>query len=146
MTTYKGFFHPKNTKKYDGDVTNIIYRSSWEASVMKYFDENSSVLSWSSEEIIIPYKSPIDNRIHRYFPDFKAIIKNSDGKIKTYLIEVKPYKQTIQPKVQKRKTKKYITEVTTWGVNSAKWSAARNFCEMKGWEFIHITEKDLGRA
>ena len=146
MTTYKGYFSPKNYKKYEGDPTNIVYRSSWERSVMSWLDDNKSVLSWSSEEVVIPYISPIDNRKHRYFPDFKATIRNKDGIVKTYLIEVKPYKETMEPKKQKRVTKRYITEVTTWGVNSSKWEAARAYCAQKGWEFMIITEKELGRS
>lgn len=113
---------------------------------MHWLDEKDEVLKWSSEELAIPYISPVDNRKHRYFPDFKATIRSQDGTIKTYLIEVKPYKQTKEPKPQKRKTKQYITEVVTWGVNSAKWEAARNYCAAKGWEFMIITEKELGRS
>jgi len=146
MTTYQGYYKPKNYQKYEGDPTNIVYRSSWEKSVMHWLDEKDEVLKWSSEELAIPYISPVDNRKHRYFPDFKATIRSQDGTIKTYLIEVKPYKQTKEPKPQKRKTKQYITEVVTWGVNSAKWEAARNYCAAKGWEFMIITEKELGRS
>lgn len=142
---YKGKFKPKNPKKYLGDPTNIIYRSLWEFKLMRYLDSHPEILSWGSEELIIPYKSPIDNRTHRYFPDFivKKINKNT-GLKETIIIEVKPKIQTRPPKVQKRATKQYINEVRTWGVNQAKWKAASNFCVDRGWKFQIMTEIELG--
>lgn len=141
---YSGRFTPKNPKKYGGDPTNIIYRSLWELRVMKYLDDNPSVLEWKSEEIAIPYISPVDNRRHRYFPDFIVKVKKAGGDIKTLMLEVKPEHQTKEPKVQKKKTKKYLTEVMTWGVNQAKWKAAEEYCLDMGWEFKLITERELG--
>lgn len=94
---YQGKFSPKNYKKYKGDPTNIIYRSSWELTFMKYCDSNPNVLEWGSEEIVIPYKSPLDNRYHRYFVDFYIKVQEKGGAIKKYLIEVKPKKQTVAP-------------------------------------------------
>lgn len=141
---YKGRFQPKNYKKYKGDPTNIIYRSLWELRAMKYFDENPNVLEWQSEEIAIPYVSPVDNRVHRYFPDFIVKVRQPDGKTKTLMLEVKPAVQTKEPKKKKRITQKYITEVTTWGVNQAKWKYAKEYCLDRGWEFKLVTEKELG--
>lgn len=144
MAKYKqGIYKPKNPEKYSGDQFNIIYRSSWELRVQKWLDTNENVLEWSSEEHAIPYVSPIDNKIHRYFVDFYAKVKRADGSISTYLIEVKPYAQTIEPEVQKRVSKKYINEVYTWGINSAKWKSAREYCRKNGWEFLILTEKDM---
>lgn len=144
MKTYKGRYSPKNPGKYKGDPTGIIYRSLWERKLMVYLDENKSVIQWSSEEIAIPYISPLDNRYHRYFPDFyvKAVDKN--GNIVEQLLEVKPKKETIEPTKKKRITKQYITEVTTWGKNQAKWKAATEYCLDRGWQFKLITEKELG--
>ena len=65
MATYKGFFKPKNPQKYRGDPTNIIYRSGWELKLMLYLDEHKDVVNWGSEELIIPYRSPIDGKVHR---------------------------------------------------------------------------------
>ena len=141
---YSGRFTPKNPRKYVGDPNNIIYRSSWECKVMDWLDRNDDIISWASEELIIPYLSPVDNRVHRYFPDFLVKSKTKDGKIKTMLIEVKPKKQTIQPEPRKRITKQYINEVTTWGVNQAKWKAAEEFCMDRGWKFMLMTEDHLG--
>jgi hypothetical protein len=146
MPTYKGYFKPKNPQKYKGDPSNIVYRSRWESLLMKYLDDHPDIIQWSSEEIIIPYRSPIDNRIHRYFPDFYVKKRNKNGDIEISLIEVKPAAQTRPPVLQegKTKSKKYINEVMTWGVNSAKWEAADQFCKNRGWTFLIFTEKELG--
>lgn len=141
---YKGQFIPKHPKKYIGDASNIIYRSSWECKVMSWLDQNPAILSWASEELIVPYVSPIDNRRHRYFPDFIVKMRTKDGTLKTMMLEVKPKKQTIQPEVRKRLTKQYLMEVQTWGVNQAKWKAATEFCLDRGWQFMLITEDHLG--
>ncbi|NDB60568.1 head completion protein [bacterium] len=143
-TNYKqGRFIPKNPKKYLGDPTNIIYRSGWEKRVMEYLDEQSGITAWSSEEVVIPYISPIDNRPHRYFVDFYVEATGTAGDKRKMLLEVKPLAQAQEPKKQSRKTKRYITEVMTWGVNQAKWKAAEEYCLDRGWEFKVITEKEL---
>lgn len=145
MTKYnRGKFKPKNPQKYKGNPTEIFWRSSWELKLMLYLDEHKDVISWGSEEIIIPYRSPLDNRIHRYYPDFIVTKINSEGKRETAIIEVKPAKQTVPPKIREKVTKSYITEVKTWGVNEAKWKAALEFCKDRGWTFHIFTEKELG--
>jgi hypothetical protein len=141
--SYKGTFLPKNPSKYNGNSKNIIYRSNWELRVMKYFDDHPNVIWWASEELQIPYVSPVDNRTHRYFPDFIVKMRLKDGKIITYILEVKPLAQTKMP-VQKRKTKRFIQEAATYAVNQEKWRAADLFCREHGWQFKIITEKELG--
>lgn len=141
--SYKGRFSPKNPKKYNGDASNIIYRSTWELRVMKWLDDNPNIIWWASEELPIPYRSPIDNKIHRYFPDFIVKVKRKDGLVMTYVLEVKPESQTRQP-IRKRKTKRFIEESVTYAVNQEKWRAADIFCQEHGWQFKVITEKDLG--
>ena len=141
---YKGKFRPSIPKKYRGDYTNIIYRSLWELKFMKYCDSNSNILEWGSEEVIVPYRSPIDNRYHRYFPDFYIKVKESTGKIKRMIIEIKPQKQCIEPKVQKKKTRSYVYQVCEYAKNQAKWEAAKEFCEDRKWEFKVLTENELG--
>ena len=141
---YSGRFTPSNPQKYVGDYKNIIYRSSWECRVMNWLDKNPDIISWASEELIIPYISPADGKKHRYFPDFLVKVKNKDGALKTMLIEVKPKYQTQPPAQKKRITKQYINEVVTYGVNQAKWKAATEFCLDRGWEFKIITEDHLG--
>ncbi len=141
---YKGKYKPSHSKKYKGDPTNIIYRSLWERKFMQYCDSNSNVLEWGSEEIALPYRSPVDNKVHRYFPDFYVKVKEPTGKIKKMLLEVKPLKQTMKPKKPKRKTKGYIYEVYEYAKNQAKWKAAKNFCDDRNWEFKVMTERELG--
>lgn len=141
---YSGKFSPKNTNKYLGDPTNIWYRSLWERRVMVYLDENSNVVEWSNEEIVIPYLSPVDGRPHRYFPDFFVRTRNKAGMLESSIIEVKPSKQTKPPKQKQRITRQYIQEVATYGINDAKWKAADEYCKQRGWKFVVVTEKDLG--
>lgn len=141
--SYKGYFKPRNPQKYRGDPSNIIYRSLWELKFMYYLDSHPDILEWASEEFSIPYVSPMDNRIHRYFPDF-LVKKRKNGKLETVVIEIKPSAQSMEPKVQQKATRRYIKEVKTWGINSAKWKSARQFCEDRGWKFMILTEKELG--
>lgn len=112
--------------------------------MMTRLDIDEQIVSWASEEVAIPYRSPFDNRVHRYFPDFLVTKINKDGKKETILIEVKPSKQTKPPERQEKVTRKYLTEVKTWGINNSKWEAANNFCKDRGWKFMIITEKELG--
>lgn len=144
MKYHQGKFKPKHPEKYTGDATNIIYRSSWELKFMNWCDNSTNVLKYSSEETIIPYRCPTDNRFHRYFVDFKIQIKSRDGSIKTYLVEVKPSTQTQPPNYPGRQTKRYLTEALTFMKNQAKWEAAVQYCKERGWEFKIITEKELG--
>ena len=111
---------------------------------MVYCDKNENILEWSSEEIILPYRSPLDNRIHRYYPDFYIKVKESSGVIKKMLIEVKPKKQCVEPIRPKRKTKGYIYEVKEYARNQAKWKAAKEWCLDRGYEFKIFTEDELG--
>ena len=143
--SYSGKFRPSNYLKYKGDPTNIIYRSLWELKFMNYCDKNENILEWGSEEFFIPYRSPKDNKIRRYFPDFYIKFKERTGKIKRMVVEIKPYKQTQEPnRNPKKKTKNWMNEVVTYGVNQAKWKAAREFCEDRQWEFKILTEHELG--
>lgn len=111
---------------------------------MVHLDTNPSVIEWSNEEIVIPYLSPVDNRWHRYFPDFFVRVRNKTGLIESMILEVKPLKQSVAPQVKKRITRAYITEVMTYGVNQAKWKAATEYCKDRSWTFKVITEQDLG--
>ena len=141
---YKGRYNPVNPKKYKGNSQNIIYRSLWERKFMVYCDTNDKVLEWGSEEIIIPYISPWDGKVHRYFPDFYIKVKQSSGNLKKFIIEVKPKKQTRPPKPVVRKTKRWINEVRTFGINEAKWKHATKWCKDNDMEFKILTEEELG--
>lgn len=140
--TYKGKFKPQHPEKYMGDVSNIIYRSSWEKKLFYFCDKNVSVLKWSSEEHIIPYVSPIDGRVHRYFPDLVCVMKTKKG-IKTFMIEVKPFAQTHEPEPRGKSKKRFLEESATFAINQAKWKAAEAYCNKYGWEFLKITEREL---
>ena len=139
---HKRKFIPIFPEKYAGDATNIIMRSSWETRFASWCDKNPSVLKWSSEETIIPYKCPTDNRIHRYFVDFKITVTTG----KTYLVEVKPKIQTQPPIYPGKRTQRYLQESLSFMKNQAKWEAASEFAKDRGWEFKIITEHELGLA
>ena len=139
----KGRYKPINPSKYKGNPTNIIYRSSWELKFMRFCDLRDDIIEWQSEEIIIPYRHPLDGKIHRYYPDFRVKVKNKTNKIENWIIEIKPYKFTKEPIPQKRKTRKYINEVKNYAINSYKWDAANYFCKKRDWKFKILTEKEL---
>ncbi len=139
----QGIFKPKHPEKYIGDVNNIIFRSSWEKKFMIFADTNPQVLKYSSEELIIPYFSEIDHKMHRYFPDFVMQVKNNQGIIKNYVVEIKPECQTIPPKPKSRVTKSYINEMKTYSINTSKWRAAEEWCKKNSMEFIIMTEHHL---
>ena len=138
---YKSIYKPINKNKYHGDIESIVCRSSWERKMCKYLDLNKNVLKWSSEEISIPYFSNVDNKWHKYYPDFLAEILDSNNNIKKYMIEVKPEKQTKPPK--KKNSRTYLNEMKTFSINISKWEAAKKVCDENGWIFKIITEKEI---
>jgi hypothetical protein len=144
---FQGYFVPGYKDKYEGNVNQIIFRSGIELRLFKYLDQQPNVVAWSSEETIIPYVSPVDNRVHRYFVDAKVTVKQKDGNLRTYLIEVKPSYQCSAPKCPEKPNRKsqarYLRESKTYIVNLAKWSAAEEVCAKKGWTFLKLTEKQL---
>ena len=141
---YKGKYIPINPKKYVGNSSQIIYRSLWERKLMVYCDRNDNIIEWGSEEVIVPYRSPWDGKMHRYFPDFYMKVKQTNGTYKKFIIEVKPKAQCKEPnKTPKRKTKKWYKQVQTWGINQAKWKSATDYCENRGMEFKILTEDHL---
>lgn len=141
---YQGIYKPKNPQKYEGDPTQIIYRSSWELKFFNWCDNNPSVVGWCSEEIIVPYVCPTDGKPHRYFPDARIKVRNRTGQVEIYLVEIKPDKQTRPPEVPKRKTKRFLIEAATYMKNEAKWKAAKRYADDRGWRFMIITENHLG--
>lgn len=140
----QGVFSPKNPRKYRGNPTQIIYRSSWERKFMDYCDLKDSIVEWSSETTVVPYRYDVDNKVHRYFIDFRITVSEKNGKLQTYLVEIKPSKKTKPPKQPKRRTKNYIYESLDYVKNQNKWTAARKYAEDRGWKFIVLTENDLG--
>ena len=137
-------WYPQNTEKYVGDINGIVTRSSWERRFFSWCDRTPAVIKYSSEETIIPYISPLDNKVHRYFLDAKIQMKQRDGTLKIYLVEIKPEAQTVMPVKGNKKDKTYLNECMTWETNKAKWQAAIRYCDTKGYLFILLTEKHLG--
>ena len=143
--TLQGKYRPRNPNKYRGDSTNIIYRSSWERTFMKYCDLRENVVSWQSEEKCLWYYDPVSKKKRRYFPDFIIRVQDSDGLIRTIMVEIKPHSQTVSPPTNpSRKTKAWLRSVHTYVTNMAKWDAAKEVCEDRGWEFAIFTEYELG--
>ncbi len=144
--SYKqGRYRPVNPGKYVGNPNNIVYRSSWELRVMRKFDVSPRVIRWSSEEFIVPYYDTIKGHARRYFPDFVITKLDDDGVERSVMVEVKPLKETLPPvhKAGKRR-QTIINEEITWRNNSDKWKAAEEYCKRNGWEFLKITERELG--
>ena len=141
---YKGKYKVRAPYKYKGDPTKVVYRSSWELKFMKYCDTNINILEWGSEEMYVWFRSPIDNRPHRYFPDFYIKARESNGQVKKYIIEVKPQRQTKPPAKPKRQTRGYLREAFEYAKNQAKWKAANEWCLDRGFEFKVLTERELG--
>ena len=141
----QGKFRPKNPNKYNGDCTNIVYRSSYELKMFQYCDLKENIIYWESEEKVIPYLDPITGRYKRYFPDVFIKYKDGQGNVRKALIEIKPKKDLIEPeKNPKRRTKSWVYKVQTWARNQAKWSAAREWCKDRNIEFKVFTENELG--
>lgn len=137
----QGIFKPKHPQKFIGKFA--VYRSSFELKFMRWADMNPNVLEWSSEQVIVPYVSPVDGRAHRYYVDNFVAIKEGDV-VKKYLVEIKPFSQTHPPKPSKRKKPATVMyEQTQWVINQAKWTAAKEFAKRKNVEFIILTEKEL---
>ena len=110
----------------------------------QWCDTQPNVLKWASEEFSIPYVSPKDGKVHRYYPDFLIEYRDTSGKVKKQIIEVKPKRQTKPPERKSRVTKSYLYEATTYEINMAKWKAAAEFAKDNGIEFKIITEDELG--
>lgn len=141
---HKRKYKPLHPDKYIGDPTNIILRSSWETKFAIWCDRNPSVTKWQSEETVVPYRCPTDNKIHRYFIDFRVQVRTKEQELKTYLVEIKPDHQTRPPEYPGKKTRKYITESFAYIKNQAKWKAAKQYALDRGWDFIILTEHQLG--
>lgn len=146
--SYRGRYRPQNPSKYVGDFSKVTYRSLIELKFMRYLDTNTSILYWSSEETVIPYISPKDNKYHRYFMDFKMWIKRDDGRVEVYLIEIKPKVEIGPPRTPKKtllemnnkQRFRFNRAWSTWKVNKAKWDAAFEYCKKEGFVFKIINE------
>lgn len=138
----QGVFRPSNPQKYKGSFP-ILYRSSWEGKMMRWCDHNPSILTWGSESVVIPYQNPLTGRVSRYFVDFDVTMRDKQGQLKKFLIEVKPYAQTLPPSQQTRNTRSLARRQAEYIKNQAKWQAAQSYATKKGYTFTVITEKQL---
>ena len=140
---HQGLYNPKNFQKYIGNINNIIYRSGLELKFFRFCDNSPNVVEWGSEEVVIPYFDTWQRKNRKYFID--AYVKIQEGDIvKKYLVEVKPWKQTQEPKAGKGKKKSNLLyEQVAWKNNMDKFQSAREFAKKHGMEFIIITEKEL---
>ena len=134
---FRARFKPKNPHKYEGDAEAIFARSSWEVTCMKYFDSRDDVIRWNSEEVVIPYLSPLDNRVHRYFPDFFVEYRDKNGEIRQEIVEVKPLHESESKFAKSDRSKDALS------VNEAKWKSAAIYCEQRGMIFRVLTEKSI---
>jgi len=145
-TKYKqGYYTVKNPEKYVGDTSNVVYRSSWELEMNQFLDNNPNVLEWGSEVLAIPYVKPTTGKVHRYFVDYYVKFRDSTGKIKVELIEVKPDAQTRQSSRRGKNKQQQLYEQITFAINTAKWQAATQYAESRGWKFRIVTEKQMFR-
>ncbi len=140
---HQGYYRPVNKEKYIGTKLPQ-YRSGWELKFFRWADKNDNILKWGSENVIIPYLNPLDNKVHRYLVDNYIIFRDKKGKKTKFLIEIKPSSQTVKPKTRKYARKTTILyERKMYVQNIAKWEAAKKFAEKKGYKFIILTEKEL---
>lgn len=144
-----GVYRPLNYKKFG--ESKCIYRSSYELKFLKWCDHHPRVSRVRYEKIVIPYICPTDGKMHKYYLDFLITMQEKNGP-KNYLIEVKPFRQTIPPKPSKRKKRKtIITEGLTWAKNSGadpkhnggKWGAAKKYCKSNDMRWCILTEKGI---
>lgn len=133
----QGYINPKSCKKLFESEKNkpIIYRSSWEKRFIVWCESCSNVKHWGSECTCINYYNPVDQKTHRYFPDF--VVEMQDGKI--LIVEIKPSNQTQAPDSENTWASR------TYAINSAKWATIKDLCEQRGYKFCILTEKTINR-
>jgi hypothetical protein len=145
-----GLYAPMNPDKYIGDIHNIIYRSSWEYRFCTYCDTNESILKWSSEPMAIDYYNPLDKKDHKYNVDFYIKVLSEDGEEKEWIIEIKPERQTQKPiyegNMTLTKLKSYNRNMQIWITNQAKFKAAKEWAERRGFKFGVIDENFLFKS
>lgn len=142
---YNGLYQIKNPDKYIGDPNNCQYRSGWERTLCVKFDTSPNIIKWAIEPFTIQYLSPLDHKMHRYWPDFIVVYKDasSPSGVSTLLIEVKPLKESQVPKKQGKSKQRQLKESETYIINKAKWQAAAKFCKQQGWKFVVMTENEI---
>lgn len=132
----------KSTRMNEGNL-EIEYKSSLEQISFRYCDMNKFVKSYSVEPFAIKYLKPTTGRVHRYFIDLFIEFQNGQK----FLVEIKSFNETIEPKMPSKKTQKaifnYQKAIQTFAINTAKWNAAKKFAEQNNFKFIILTEREL---
>lgn len=155
---HQGLFTPNNKDKVVklNSKGGLYYRSGLEQKMMIYLDNNEKIINWGAEHLKIPYtktewssdKQEYLVTNHTYYPDFYYELKRSDGTISKVVAEVKPYSETVEPKISSNPTAKQIKNaeysIKMYNKNLSKWTYMIEYCQRKGFEFIIITEKILG--
>ena len=80
----QGIYTPIYPEKFIGKQAT--YRSGLELKFFRFCDNNANVLKWGSENVVVPYISPLDHRTHRYFVDNYVVIKYFLGLLDPSLI------------------------------------------------------------
>lgn len=147
----QGYFKPAFPEKYIGDVSSIVFRSSWEFKFLKWCDLSDTVIRYASEPLGIIYYNPLDKRAHKYYVDFFVITKDkAGGPDQRWLIEVKPLKYVNPPVAPKIMTNNhmanYIWASKQFIINRAKFEAAKAFADQRGVRFGVVTENFLFKS
>lgn len=139
--TYTGKYVVKNRERYRGNPDDVTYRSKWEQLCFKWLEDRNDIEWWNSEDFVVPYFYEVDRKTHKYHVDL--VIKWKNGK--TTLVEIKPKKQTVAPRVKNPKSKRSLNETFAYIKNVNKWEAANKIAKDNGWEFVLWTEDELKR-
>ena len=132
----QGSFDVANPQKFIGGKAPY-YRSSWELAFMRMCDSHPNITKWASENVKIPYRSPVDGKYHNYVPDFMIQYQDKDGTEHVELIEIKPANQTTLENARSR------GQAIQTHINAAKWTAAQEWCKRKGIRFKVINEDQI---
>jgi len=139
----QGIFKPTHPEIYRGSQP-IIFRSGMELKMFQICDSHQNILTWGSESVVLPYLSPLDGRMHKYFIDLVMEVKLATGGTQKFIVEIKPYKQTLPPvQSSKKKSKTILYETIQYQKNMSKWTSAKEWAAKKGYKFIIVTENEL---
>ena len=139
----QGTYDVKNKDKYVG-TKNPRYLSSYELQFFLWADNNKNILKWGAESVIVPYYDPVREKKRRYIVDVYIKYQTKSGSIREEIIEIKPMSQTQPPVKGKRKAQHvFESEQQTYITNLAKWEAAKQYAQERGWKFRVITEYNI---
>ena len=134
----QGTYEIGNPQKFVGGKPPY-YRSSWELAFMRMCDNHPNITKWASENVKIPYRSPLDGKYHNYVPDFMLQYIDKNGAEHVELIEIKPRNQTVMESARTQGQKMQTA------MNAAKWTAAQEWRKRKGIRFKVLNEDQIFR-